>query len=150
MNSFDILITALAGIGAIVVLAALTIAACLFFIWVYSAKAEEEEEGYDEEAELLWRAKNYNPETGERRREFSEPSTDARFEGREILAPSPQQYSALPAQWSLNDDAWLPPLPESAYTPESTPLPAHALGSAAPGINGQPVLEETSDAQATA
>lgn len=116
------------GILAVIGLLCVLSFGCVFALGLWAVPGNEEEPDWD--------TPNYDPETGGRRQEFSEPATDARIEGREILAPSPQQYSDLPPQWSLNDDAWLPPLPESAYTPESTPLPP-------PAINGQPVLEDT-------
>lgn len=141
MTFFQALLTVLAVIGGLFLLFVVALAVIGLFGGVFDP---EEKDGYDEEAEIL---KNFDSETGERRREFSEPATDARIEGREILAPRPQQYSDLPPQWSLNDDAWLPP-EARGYTGD---LMIDEVGyEPAPGVNGQPVLEETSDAQAKA
>jgi hypothetical protein len=136
------------GIFAVIGLLCVLALGILFALGFWSSRGNEEEPDWD--------TANYDPESGNRRREFSEPRgypADIVID-EYAFAPSPQQYSDLPAQWSKEEGIpvevlerafvgeWLPPLPERVYAPDSTPLPQLA----APAVtNGHSILESGFD-----
>jgi hypothetical protein len=134
------------GILAVIGLVCVLSLGFVFALGLWAVPGNEEEPDWD--------TANYDPETGNRRREFSEPADDFRtlaaLGGPSALpaapgpwgwpgivtideidaptAPSPQQYSDLPAQWTRD---------------HLTTLPAY-MGDVEP-VNGHPILESGFD-----
>jgi hypothetical protein len=118
------------GILAVIGLVCVLSLGFVFALGLWAVPGNEEEPDWD--------TANYDPETGNRRQEFSEPADDFRtlaalggssaLPEEPSLAPSPQQYSDLPAQWTRD---------------HLTTLPAY-MGDVEP-VNGHPILESGFD-----
>lgn len=89
-------------------------AACFVLVWLFGLSqlvgiVQENAKPVEiDEADLRWAVR--------------ENATPDAHEGLAMTKPQAPQYSDLPERWCDGRDTWLPPLPESAYPPESTPL----------------------------